>query len=234
MIRLDNEKNNQELYQWVENICQKQFGLVDGLVANFIDNIDDPVFARKLLKVLKKLNEHLPDLVVPQFLNNQKFPGAIVRYLEGTDLKDVAGDSFVLLVNVFNDQTIDLVTEQFLSKLVASLEFITDDSTLNALVSVFVLVCASHEKKLEKARERDADLVEPPNLVLQEFLAKDSFYREKLLHLTNRGNKYRFDKCLETVNVVLTKEVSKDYFNVNDMNLLIDICLREIQREKRP
>lgn len=53
MIRLDNEKNNQELYQWVENICQKQFGLVDGLVANFIDNIDDPVFARKLLKVLK-------------------------------------------------------------------------------------------------------------------------------------------------------------------------------------
>ena len=41
---------------------------------------------------LRKLNEHLPDLVVPQFLNNQKFPGAIVRYLEGTDLKDVAGD----------------------------------------------------------------------------------------------------------------------------------------------
>lgn len=87
----------------MENICQKQFGLVDGLVANFVDNIDDPAFARKLLKVLKKLNEHLPDLVVPQFLNNQKFPSAIVKYLEGTDLQDMAGDSFILLVNVFND-----------------------------------------------------------------------------------------------------------------------------------
>ena len=51
--RMDTETDNKDLYLWVENICQRQFGLIDGLVANFIDNIDDPQFARKLLKVMK-------------------------------------------------------------------------------------------------------------------------------------------------------------------------------------
>ena len=46
---------------------------MDGLVANFIDNIEDVEFSRKLLKVLKylsfymgnrKLNELLPEIVV--------------------------------------------------------------------------------------------------------------------------------------------------------------------------
>lgn len=60
----------------------------------------------------------------------------------------MAGDAFILLVNVFNDSTLDYVNEKFLKQLITSLEFITDENTQNALVSVFVIVCASHEKKL--------------------------------------------------------------------------------------
>jgi hypothetical protein len=65
-------------------------------------------------------------------------------------------------------------------------------------------------------------------------LENESFYREKLLHLTNRSNRYRFDKSLETLNIILTREKSKDFFNINDLNVLLDICLREIQTEKNP
>jgi hypothetical protein len=41
------------------------------------------------------------------------------------------------------------------------------------------------------------------------------------------------DKCLETINILLSKEESKDhFFNNNDLNYILDICLNEIQREK--
>jgi hypothetical protein len=72
------------------------------------------------------------------------------------------------------------------------------------------------------------------NLAYNEFIQNESYYREKLLHLTNRGNRYRFDKCLETLSIILSKEQSKDFFNINDLNVLLDICLREIQTEKDP
>jgi chaperone required for assembly of F1-ATPase len=53
LLRVETEEDNKPLLDWLENVCQKQFGLVDGLVANFIMNIDQPVFAKKLLKVLR-------------------------------------------------------------------------------------------------------------------------------------------------------------------------------------
>ena len=52
------------------------------------------------------------------------------------------------------------------------------------------------------------------------------------MHLTNRGICYRFDKCLDTISIILSKEQSQDFFNINDLNVLLDICLQEIQREK--
>ena len=53
LLRVETEEDNKALLDWLENVCQKQFGLVDGLVANFIMNLDQPTFAKKLLKVLK-------------------------------------------------------------------------------------------------------------------------------------------------------------------------------------
>jgi hypothetical protein len=71
-------------------------------------------------------------------------------------------------------------------------------------------------------------------LAYLEFIQNENYYREKLLHLTNRSTRYRFDKCLETISIILSKEESKDFFNINDLNVLLDICLREIQTEKDP
>lgn len=60
----------------------------------------------------------------------------------------MAGDAFVLLVNVFNDQSIDKMSDDFVTKLVKSIEFITDDHTVNALISILVILCAAYEKKI--------------------------------------------------------------------------------------
>lgn len=53
LLRLDEEKDNEELKAWVMNVCEPQYGLVDGLVANFIDFLDDKPYVTKILKILK-------------------------------------------------------------------------------------------------------------------------------------------------------------------------------------
>ena len=51
--RLENEEENKEaLLEWVTQICDPEFGMVEGLVANFIDFIDDKEYAKKILKIL--------------------------------------------------------------------------------------------------------------------------------------------------------------------------------------
>jgi len=65
-------------------------------------------------KIKRKLNEFLPEDVVEQFLNNKRFPGAIVKYLEGTKMEDLAGDAFILLLNVMTEDTFNVVTDKFI------------------------------------------------------------------------------------------------------------------------
>ncbi len=63
-------------------------------------------------------------------------------------MQDMAGDAFVLLVNVFNDSSIEKMSDKFVKKLIDSLEFIVDDNTVNALISILVILCAAYEKKI--------------------------------------------------------------------------------------
>ena len=44
-------------------------------------------------------------------MNNSKFPDAIIKYLENTKMKDLAGDAFLLLINVFTDQSIEKLSD---------------------------------------------------------------------------------------------------------------------------
>lgn len=181
LLRVENEPDNKQLLAWLEGICQPHFQMVDGLVGTFITNLDEPVYARKLLRVLKKMNEYLPQLVVPQFMQNQRFPDAIVRYLEGTDLQDVAGDALVLLVNVFNDQTVDKMSDQFVRQLIKAMDFVTDEHTLLALISILVVLCATFDKKISKQLALGEEPASKVNLAYQEFIENESYYRQKLL-----------------------------------------------------
>jgi hypothetical protein len=51
--RLEEEEDNKEaLLEWVTGVCDPEFGMVEGLVANFIDSIDDKEYSKKILKIL--------------------------------------------------------------------------------------------------------------------------------------------------------------------------------------
>ena len=103
-----------------------------------------------------------------------------------------------------------------------SLEYIEDESTLNSLVSILVCLLPVLEKK-----SSDTTIIEN-NAILHEFVKKESYFREKLIFLTNRGAYYRLDKCCKVLNIILKKEeLANFYFNTNDLNLIMDIMLRE-------
>ena len=134
----------------------------------FIDNSSDAELAKKILKVLKKLNEILPEIVGPQFFQNLKFPKSIIHYLEITELKELAGDAFILLINIFDeDRMEEMISEGFVQKLQSALEFIDDDSTLNSLISILVCILPIFEK-----RSSDPDDI-TQNPILNEFVKKD-------------------------------------------------------------
>ena len=129
-------------------------------------------------------------MVTEQFFSNSDFPGAIIKYLEKTNLEELAGDAFILLINVFDDNThSNLITEDFVNKITSSLEFINDENTLHSLVSILVCLLPIFET-------RSAD---PANIqlnpILKDFVEKEVFYRENLIYITNRGTLFRLDKC---------------------------------------
>ena len=84
----------------------------------------------------------------------------------------------------------------------------------------------------EKKSSDPNDITKNP--VLNDFVSKENeregLYREKIIEITNKGAFYRLDKCCETINIILNKEqLANYYFNINDLNALIDILLREAQ-----
>ena len=136
----------------------------------------------------------------------------------------LAGDAFLLLINVFDDQTTpELITTEFVSKLTNSMEYIDDENTSHSLVSILVCLLPVFEERSE----------DPSNIklnpILSDFVEKEIFYRENLIYITNRGTLFRLDKCCECLRIMLCKpQLATQYFNINDINLIIDILSREM------
>lgn len=139
--------------------------------------------------------------------------------METTELKDLAGDAFILLVNLFDEKSIKAATPEFIQKLIDSIPFIVDENTLNALLSILVCVMPYFEKNSPYN-----------NMILNEFIVaeKEDFYKDKLLYLTNRGSMYRLDKCMQTIGCLLANYKSEKFFNENDIDIIVDIGLREL------
>lgn len=220
-LKLDEDPNDEALREWCMNVCDPETDYVDGFVANFIAYVEDKEFSKKILKLLKKMNEHFSKVVLQQLVANMHFPGALVKYLEETELKDLSGDALILLVNVFDDRVVSAVSDAFTQKLVDSLQHIVDESVLDALVSVLAVLYPYYEKK------------DPcNNLVHTAFLQRETFFKEKLIHIGNRASQFRLDKILQTLGQLMTKEETKDtFFTVNDFDVIIDVCLRELEKD---
>lgn len=52
-----------------------------------------------------------------------------MRYLEETELEDLSGDALILLVNIFDDQSVHAVSDTFTQRLIDAMPFVVDEST---------------------------------------------------------------------------------------------------------
>lgn len=59
-------------------------------------------FCNSILRALKKLNDNVKDLILPQMKENKDFPNALSEYLINTKIQDLVGDGFILLVEIFS------------------------------------------------------------------------------------------------------------------------------------
>lgn len=143
----------------------------------------------------------------------------MIRYLEETDLKDLAGDALVLLINVFDDRTVKEASDAFVEKLIHSLTFIVDEGTLLAVISILICILPYMEKN--QAHN---------NIILKEFIRPDreDFYKGQIMQLTNQGSAYRMDKCMQSIAVIMQNSDSEHFFNVNDIDLIVDIGIRAL------
>ncbi len=90
--------------KWIKSICKPEFGLVNSMIHLFIDKMDDTEMVKKTLKILKKLNERVPELCLKQFQKNKKLPSAIITYFESNKLQNLNGDAFLMLINIYTDE----------------------------------------------------------------------------------------------------------------------------------
>jgi len=125
-------------------------------------------------------------------------------------MKDLAGDAFILLVNLFDDKTVKVATPEFAKKLIDSIQYIVDEDTVHALISILVCVLPYFEK------------VRPgQNIILDEFIRDEEFFNRKLLYLMNRGSMYRLDKIMHTIACIMTNSASEKFFNENDIDTIL-------------
>lgn len=45
--------------------------------------------------------------------------------------------------------------------------------------------------------------------------------------MTNRGGDFRLDKCCKTISIIMQRPGFDEFFNVNDLDALTDILVRE-------
>ena len=65
--------------------------------------------------------------------------------------------------------------------------------------------------------------------MIAEFIGERcEYYKQKLLYLANRGSAYRLDKAMQTVQVLLTNAKTLEFFNENDLDIIIECGLREL------
>jgi len=123
------------------------------------------------------------------------FPGALCAYLERTELEDLSGDALILLVNIFDEDSVESASELFINKLFDAKPHIVDASVLNCIISVILICAPYYERKFKGA-----------NLIFSKFMETDKSrdeYKAFLIELTNRGASYRLECCMETIRYMI-------------------------------
>ena len=221
IVKVSENKDNEKLMDWLKKACAPEKELIEALFENFMEVVEEAEQSTKLLMILKKLNELLPDVVLPQMQMSKKFPKAISHYIEVTDPQRMTGDALVLLVNLYSTSSFKEVTDvAFVRALFDVFEFIIEEDFFRALVSILVSV---HYESATR----------PDSIVMQLVREHPSalYFKETLFQLLNMGSYDKAKQCLQLfVDIFAHKDLANN-FHHNDLNMLLIIIEREVINE---
>jgi hypothetical protein len=140
VIKKLREKHSQKKIDWLIKICDREFGLVESLVENFLDNTDMLEYATKILMILRKLYEYVPEIVYDQYMECKMLPKAIAKYIKTTALDDLTPDAFLLLKEFFNETTYTEILEdnEFIESLMEALTIINKAEYFDAVCDLLL------------------------------------------------------------------------------------------------
>lgn len=149
---------------------------------------------------------------------NTEFPKAIVKYISTTEIKNLEGDGFLLLIEIFDPEKFkEVADDKFVDALFNGIEYIKDENVVLCIVNIMINISCQTE--------------DPTKNIVLKFCGTHQYRRyvaECTLLLLNKGKSTFLDKTLRFVKDVFKNDSTKnDFFYGNDLNSLIDIAIRE-------
>lgn len=218
--RLESAVAGPQVKAWLLQITDPTYGLVSTLLDTFLANLNAFDLASALLTILRQLNFHVTDQVLPQLRASPTFAPAIVRYLTEIPPDKVSEEAFVLITAVFdssNSQALD--TPQVVKAIFDALEYLQGKETVKALVNI-----------LAGISKRSSD--SSANLVLQQCKehVNARFFKEILLYQVNRSDPGDMLNCMTCCADLLREEsASSHFFYSNDLTVLADMMFHNLE-----
>lgn len=223
-------KHSQRKIDWLIKIWDREFGLVESLCENFLDNTDMKEYASKILMILRKLYEYLPDIVYDQYMECKQLPKAIAKYIKCTALEDMTPDAFLLLKEFFNEVTYTEILEdnQFIESLMEALTIINKaeyfDAVWDLLLYRFQAYCPDEERP-EFINEQTEFFL---NLILEHRSGR--MFIETIIHLMNRRGS-EAERTINWLTVIILNEKTYSKVFSNDKQLIVDILDEEVDKD---
>jgi len=217
---LENSERTPEVIEWAKTVWQKDFGLVESMIKTFMDNMEKYDLSNSILRALRKLGEYVPDLIMPQMKDDPLFPKAITQYITRTNIKNLEGDGFLLLVRLFDSSSFkDVSKDAFVRALFDDLEYIKEENVFNSIVAILIAIANEAPKASE-------------SMVVKLCATHPSrrYVGESILHLINKGDDKSKIRSLKTLKDIYESWPNPDecFLYSNDLKELINILYREI------
>jgi hypothetical protein len=165
------------------------------------------------------------DNVLPQMQENKNFPKAISEYIIKTDVKNISGDAFFLLSDIFSSSNFkDVTHEDFIKALFNGLGIITDEDNFNAIVKIITQI--NYEQTvLQKVKISD-------NIFIKVYMDHDNsrILIESLVRILNYEQKdkdvmYRILQCF----LDIIEATNDSVMYSSDLESFINLSIDKLQ-----
>lgn len=145
---------------------------------------------------------------------NSKFPVAIAKYIAETTVKDLEGDGFVLLAEIFDTtQFKEVSDEKFVVSMFNSLGFIKDEDIFYAIVKIIVSISVGAVEMVAAVCKKHENF---------------RFFAEALLQIYNKSHGELSSLILDFLSSLMDVFTEDFVFYTNDLKVLVDILIRNL------